>query len=319
MRVAVTGASGFAGSWIASELAARGHEVHAFGRRAAADLGVEVPNYLQWDITTRLTAVPAVDAVVHCAAHVGHWGPDSPYRAVNVEGTRNVLSAFPHAEPFVYVSTSSVYGPGHGGNVTETSAVGGAEMTAYARTKAEAERLVAASGRRALMLRPHIVYGPGDTTLLPRLLAARRKGTLLVPGDGRNRISVTHVLNLSHAVERSLLSAGAEGAFNIADAECPSVDELLKVTFERLALRTRLIHMPRRMAWAAAWAMEVAARWSGTPREPLLTRYVVASLADEHQLDISRARESLGYEPPWPFRDPWAELSRSTETPAGAV
>ena len=318
MRIAVTGASGFAGSWIARELAARGHEVHAFGRRAAGDLAVEVPNYLQWDITTRRTAA-SIDAVVHCAALVGHWGAERPYRAVNVEGTRNVLAAFPTAEPLVYVSTSSVYAPGHGGSVTEASPLGGAELTAYARTKAGGEGVLATSGRRAVILRPHVVYGPGDTTLLPRLLAARRKGTLVVPGDGRNRISVTHVLNLSHAVERALLSAGAEGVFNIADAECPSVDELLEATFERLALPTRLFHLPRVVAWAAAWAMELAARRSGRAREPRLTRYVVASLADEHRLDIARARESLGYDPRWTFRDPWPEPSRAAETPAGAI
>ena len=318
MRIAVTGASGFAGSWIARDLAARGHEVHAFGRRASGDLAVEVPNYLQWDITTRRTAAP-VDAVVHCAAHVGHWGAEAPYHAVNVEGTRNVLAAFPTAEPLVYVSTSSVYASGHGGSVTETAAVGGAGLNAYARTKAEGERVVATSGRRAIILRPHVVYGPGDTTLLPRLLAARRKGMLIVPGDGRNRLSVTHVLNLSHAVERSLLAAGAEGVFNIADVECPSVDELLEATFERLALPTRLIHLPRRIAWAAAWTMEMAARRSGRPREPLLTRYVVASLADEHRLDITRARESLGYDPRWTFRDPWPEPLHAAEMPAGAA
>lgn len=318
MRIAVTGASGFAGGWIARELAARGHEVHGFGRRSAGDLAFDLPNYQQWDITTRRTAA-SIDAVVHCAAHVGHWGAEPPYRAVNVEGTRNVLAAFPTAEPFVYVSTSSVYAPGHGGSVTETSPVGGAELTAYARTKAEGERVVATSGRRAIILRPHVVYGPGDTTLLPRLLAARRKGMLVVPGDGRNRISVTHVLNLSHAVERSLLSAGAEGVFNIADVECPSVDELLEATFERLALPTRLIHLPRGVAWAAAWAMEMAARRSAPGREPLLTRYVVTSLADEHRLDVARARDSLGYDPRWTFRDPWPEPSRTVETPAGVV
>ena len=318
MRIGVTGASGFVGSWIARELAARGHDVHAFGRRPAGALPVEVPNYLQWDITSR-RAMPRVDAVVHCAAHVGHWGADAPYHAVNVEGTRNVLAAFPTAEPFVYVSTSSVYDPRHGGSVTETTAAGGPGLTAYARTKVEGERVVATSGRRAVILRPHVVYGPGDTTLLPRLLAARRRGMLVVPGNGRNRISVTHVLNLSHAVERSLLSAGAEGVFNIADAECPSVDELLEATFERLALPTRLIHLPRTVAWAAAWMMEMAARRSGTAREPLLTRYVVASLADEHRLDIARARESLGYEPRWTFRDPWAARSHAAETTAGAI
>jgi nucleoside-diphosphate-sugar epimerase len=226
---------------------------------------------------------------------------------VNVEGTRRVLEAFENAQPFVYVSTSSVYDAGHGGRLTEDAPTGHKALTAYARTKIEGERLVAASGRRSIILRPHIVYGPGDTTLLPRLLAARRRGWLPVPGNGANRVSVTHVLNLSHAVERSLLSAGAEGVFNIADAESPSVDELLQTTFGRLGLKTRLLHIPRPVAWAAAWAGESLARQLRVRREPLLTRYVVASLADDHLLDISRARESLGYAPQSTFRDPWPD------------
>ena len=307
MRVAVTGASGFAGSWIARELAAHGHEVHAFGRRPAADLAVPLPNYSQWDLVRDRGVVPSVDAVVHGAARVGHWGDEPAYRAVNVEGTRRVLAAFDNAEPFVHVSTSSVYDAGHGGRLTESAPAGHEARTAYARTKIEGERLVAASGRRAVILRPHIVYGPGDTTLLPRLLAARRRGWLAVPGNGANRVSVTHVLNLSHAVERSLLSAGAQGVFNIADAESPSVDELLQATFGRLGLPTRLVHIPRPVAWAAAWASETLARGLRARREPLLTRYVVASLADDHLLDISRARESLGYEPRSTFRDPWVD------------
>lgn len=163
-----------------------------------------------------------------------------------------------------------------------------------------------ASRRRSVILRPHIVYGAGDTTLLPRLVSARRFGSLPVPGNGANRVSVAHVLNLSQAVERSLLAAGAEGVFNIADEVASTVDELLRVTFERLDLATRLIYIPRAVAWAAALASETATRWSSARSEPLLTRYAVASLADEHMLDISCAQESLGYAPRRSFPDGWA-------------
>lgn len=306
MRVAVTGASGFVGSWIARDLAAQGHDVLAFGRRAVAELPAHLPNYRQWDITSVPAGVPRVDAVVHCAARVGQWGDGEAYHATNVAGTRHVLSAFESAELFIYVSTSSVYGPGPHRHLAEDSAIGADALTAYARTKAEGERLVITSGRRAIILRPHIVYGPGDTTLLPRLIAARRRGTVTVPGNGANRVSVTDVRNLTHGVERALAVAGASGTFNIADDEAPTVDALLRTTFERLGLPTRLVYIPRPIAMAAATAVETAARWRGATSEPLLTRYVVASLADEHTLDISRARRSLGYDPRHRFRD--AEL-----------
>jgi nucleoside-diphosphate-sugar epimerase len=304
MRVAVTGASGFVGGWIVRELVRRGHTVHAFGRRSASQLSRGIPNYRQWDLADGLVPVPAVDAVVHCAAHVGHWGDEAAYERVNVQGTRHVLAAFEGVEPFIYVSTSSVYAPGRAGRaIAEDAPIGGAGLTAYARTKAAAEGIVATSNRRAVVLRPHIVYGPGDTTLLPRLLKARRNGYLAVPGTGRNRVSVTHVLNLALAVERALVVAGARGIYNVADAEAPSVAALLHATFEQLALPTRLVFVPRRLAWEGARLIEAVHRRSGAVREPLLTRYVVASLADEHVLDIGRARVALGYDPRFTLRE----------------
>jgi len=303
MRVAVTGASGFVGGWVARELTAAGHDVHAFGRRPADRIHARLPNYRQWDITSGPIRVPHVDAVVHCAALVGQWGESDRYEVTNVAGTRHVLSAFDSAELFVYVSTSSVYGPGDHRRLSEDAPIGASTLTAYARTKAEGERLVSASAHRAIILRPHIVYGPGDTTLLPRLVAARRRGTLTVPGNGTNRVSVTHIRNLTHGVERALAVTGARGTFNIADDDTPTVDALLRTTFERLGLSTRLVYIPRAIAMAAAVAIEGAARLRGATREPLLTRYVVASLADEHTLNTSRARESLGYDPRHRFRD----------------
>lgn len=297
MRVAVTGASGFVGGWVARHLAEEGHDVLSFGRRASERLPADLPNYRQWDISAGPIVIPPVDAVVHCAAHVGHWGEASAYHAVNVTGTSHVISTSESAELFVYVSTSSVYGPGNHRDVSEDATIDPGALTAYARTKAEGERLVRASGRRAVILRPHIVYGSGDTTLLPRLIAARRRGTLTVPGDGTNRLSVTDVRNLAQAVSQALVAQGVNGIFNIADAEAPTVDELLRTTFKRLGLPTRIRYLPRPLAMAAAVVSETAARMRRASAEPLLTRYVVSSLADEHTLDISRARNSLGYAP----------------------
>lgn len=297
MRVAVTGASGFVGGWVARHLAEAGHDVLSFGRRARGRLPVDLPNYRQWDISAGPSVVPPVDAVIHSAAHVGHWGDASVYQAVNVAGTHHVLASCAAAELFVYISTSSVYGPGNHRDVSEDATIDPGALTAYARTKAEGERLVRDSGRRAVILRPHIVYGSGDTTLLPRLIAARRRGTLTVPGDGTNRLSVTDVRNLAHAVSQALVAEGVNGTFNIADAEAPTVDELLRTTFERLGLPTRIRYLPRPLAMAAAIVSETAARMRRPTGEPQLTRYVVSSLADEHTLDISRARDSLGYDP----------------------
>ncbi len=304
MRIAVTGASGFMGGCLARRLADRGHTVFAYGRRPVAALAQPLPHYEQWDICAGPTKASEVEAVVHCAARVGDWGSDADYRRVNVQGTRAVLKTFARSDRFVHVSSASVYsGDRPNRQLTEDASVGSGLHTAYARTKAEAERVVLASGRPAVILRPHIVYGPGDTTLLPRVLAARRFGWLAVPGNGRNRISVTHVFNFTHAVERALESTVTHGIFNVADREDASVDELLRTLLPRSGIALRLFYVPRPIAWAAATVSERAWRLAGKSQAPRLARYLVAKLADEHTLDLTRAYNLLGYAPRHTFRD----------------
>lgn len=304
MRVAVTGASGFVGGRLALALAAAGHEIHAYGRRPAGTHSRELPDYSSWDLLAGPIAAPRVDAVVHCAALVGDWGPEARYRAVNVEGTRAVLDSFSSDTRVVFVSSSSVYSDDvPKSQIGEDAHIGACRHSAYSRTKAAAEALVRSRRRDVIILRPHIVYGPGDTTLLPRVLEARRFGMLPVPGDGRNRLSVTHVENLAHAVDLALRNQSASGVFNIADAEATSLDELLRVFLARRGVPTRITYIPRAAAWRIAAALEGVWPAGSAPRGPLLTRYVVAQLADEHTLDITRARRVLGYVPRWSFRD----------------
>jgi nucleoside-diphosphate-sugar epimerase len=242
--------------------------------------------------------------VVHCAAHVGQWGPEHDYRAVNVDGARCVLNTFRHATRFVHISTASVYATDQPRvRVCEEARIGGPLLTAYSRTKADAERLLTASGRALLILRPHVVYGPGDTTLWPRVLAARRGGWLPLPGDGLNRISVTSVFNLAHAVQLALEGPVASGVFNIADDEEPTVNDLVRTMLQRHGVGDRLLHLPHSMARALAAMSEGAWRLARRSTEPMLTRYAVANLAEPLTLDVSRARTQLGYAPRWNFRN----------------
>lgn len=304
MRVAVTGASGFMGGVLALALDAAGHEVFSFGQRRADQTGIPLPSYTQWNVISALSKKPAVDAVVHCAAKLGDWGAEDEYVRVNVEGTRRVLDTFSDAGRFIHVSSASVYSSDQSGqNLSEDASVGRGLHTAYARSKAAAERMLAASGRDVIILRPHIVYGPGDTTLMPRVLAARRFGCLAVPGNGRNPVSVTHIGNFVHAVQRVLELKLSSGIFNIADAEAPPVGELLDTLLAMNGAPTRLLFIPRSLAWGAAVASENAAKLLRRQTAPRLTRYLVTQVADGHTLNLRRAFETLGYEPRHTFRD----------------
>ena len=304
VRVAVTGASGFVGGHVANRLRRAGHTVLAYGRRPARELATLQPGYTAWDIATTAIDAPPVDAVVHCAALVGDWGPDEAYDAANVEGTRNVARSFGNATRVVFMSTSSVYSDDVAKvHVRESASTGECRHSAYGRSKARAEAVVREAWPSAVILRPHIVYGPGDTTLLPQVLASIRLGCLPVPGRGQNLLSVTHVDNLAMAVECALRDASGGGVFNVSDADTVSVDELLRTVLARIGVSARLVHLPREVAWGAATLLERV--WPSTVgrRGPPLTRYVVGQLADEHTLDISRARTILGYVPRWTYRD----------------
>ncbi|GLC25643.1 NAD-dependent epimerase/dehydratase family protein [Roseisolibacter agri] len=339
MRIAVTGASGFVGGRVARALAAAGHTVLPYGRRPAAALREPLPGYVAWDVTGGPIDAPAVHAVVHCAARVDDWGPESAFHAANVEGTRAVLATWPRAARVVYVSTSSVYSDGvRMVDVREDAPTGDCALSAYARTKAAGERLVLALGARGVVLRPHVVYGPGDTTLMPRVLAARWprvrattyagrwqvRRVVPVPDGGRHRLSSTHVDNLVHAIERALAVQDAHGAFNVADAGAPrTARELLYRVLSDSGQPADVVSVPAAVAMRVAAAAEWTWRLAGARRGPPITRYAVAQLSEEHTLDTTRAREVLGYRPRWkagegPLRDP-GEIRTWTRVRIGPV
>lgn len=291
MRLAVTGATGFVGAAVCRAAADADWSVLALGRRAGADL--------RWDITDGpLPGPPRVDAVVHCAGSVSDTAPRRAQWTANVQGTANVLESFPTAR-FVHISTASVYDPLRPTVLaTEDRAPVERYPDAYGASKAAAERLVRDRRPDAVVLRPHAVYGPGDTTLLPRVLGAVRRGRLVAVGDGTQLVSLTSVANLAQAC---LLAAGggAGGVFNVSD-DCPVrlADALAAVLAERgIAAGVRFV--PLAVAWPLACAAEAAHRWlrSADARPPRLTRYAVTHLAHERTLDITAARTRLGYRP----------------------
>ncbi|MDP9240114.1 MAG: NAD(P)-dependent oxidoreductase [Actinomycetota bacterium] len=282
--VAVTGASGFCGGWVARAASAAGARVVCLGRRPGP-----VGELRPWDATAGASDLSEVDVVIHLAAAVGDPGAgpatERRFHAVNVTGGARLLDEA-HGRPVVWMSSASVYNPRVSRHsVGEDHPVGGG-LNAYARTKAAGDLLARQAG--AVVLRPHAVYGPGDAHLLPRLQRAVRRGVAVLPGRDV-QLSVTAVQNLADACLAAL--RWPAGAYNIADAEPQSRDTLVRTALAAAGTPVRVRHVPAGIAGAAA---AVAARLP--IRDPLLTAYAVDQLSHDIVLDTTKAR-SLGWQP----------------------
>ena len=213
----LTGASGFIGGQIALRLLAAGRRVRVLSRRPLPELeklGAElVPGDLH-DQAALHCGCEGAGTVFHVAGRVGVWGPDAYFFRVNVEGTRHVIAACRVAGVRRLVYTSSPSAVYHGGDlvgVDESAPLCTAAPCAYPTSKAAAERLVTEAHGATLAtisLRPHLVWGPGDKNVVPRLLALARKGRMKIIGPGRNQVDVTHITNVvdAHLLAEQALS-----------------------------------------------------------------------------------------------------------------
>ena len=298
MRVAVTGASGFVGRQTVAHLLAAGHEVVALSRRRVPERAGLV--HRPWDLTTgRLADAPRVDAVVHAAARVDEWDPWPVHDAVTVRGTRAVLDTWP-ATRVVLISSASIYPLRGGGRprwiLTEDDAPTRRPLSAYTRAKIAQERLVLAKGN-AVVLRPHAVHGTGDTTLLPRLARARRRGRLVCPGGGRTRVHLTDVRLVASAAARACESDCGATVLNVADERPLELRDIVIGVAAANGWHERPLFTGAPAAWAAALASEGTARLLRSRTALLLTAYGVSHLAVSRAFATTALREHLGLTP----------------------
>ena len=308
----LTGASGFIGGKIADRLRHEGRRVRAFARRPLPELearGIEVVVGELTDDAALRRACAGVDTIFHVAARVGVWGPEEEFRRVNIEGTAALLAAAraQGVARFIFTSSPSViYSGGDLRGVDESAPLCTAAPCAYPTSKAAAERLVRAANSpqlRTVALRPHLVWGPGDHHLVPRVIALARAERLRIVGTGENRVDLTHIDNVVSAhllAERALAAADAPAAgraYFITNGEpvalWPWINELL-LRVGAMPIRRRL---SRRRATAVGAVCE--ALWTLFPLggEPPMTRFAAKELATDHWFSIEAARRDLGYVP----------------------
>ena len=306
MRVLITGGSGFLGRHIAARLLADGQSVRLLGRDFGEVAGLLAAGAepLRADLRDRAAVVEAcrgADAVVHSGALSAPWGPPASFAAVNVGGTQAVVAGcLRHGVGrLVLISSPSVIFSGRDHvAATEAAPYPRRFSSAYARSKAQAEQVVrAATALPSVILRPKALFGPGDRSLLPRLVAAARAGRLPQIGAGHNLVDVTYVENAAHAAALALTAQAATGGtYHITNDEHVPLWALIRTVLRRLGISDQLRAVPLPAMLAVAALMEARAALTG--REPLLTRYSVAILARTQTYDIAAARRELGYAPP---------------------
>jgi nucleoside-diphosphate-sugar epimerase len=308
-RVLVTGASGFLGGHVVRALAARGIAVRAQGRdasRLAFGSGVDACRCDLTDLPALTAAAQGCDAVVHSAALAAPWGPRQDFIDANVTGTANVLAAAraTGVDRFVHISSPAVIFDGRDQVLLDDTAPYAPRHTSeYGRTKEMAEALVraAAGTMETVILRPKAIYGAGDRALVPRLIAAARRGALPQIGDGSNAVDVTHVDDVVQAIECALVTERGVGAtFMITGDEHVPLWPMIRELLSGMNLPAPARQIPVGAALVAAGAMEMMSVL--TRREPPLTRYAVQILARTQTYDISRAKALLGYVPQVPTR-----------------
>jgi nucleoside-diphosphate-sugar epimerase len=308
MKVLVTGGRGLLGSAVVRELAARGHLVTSFQRSSAGHApGVRE---VLGDVTDPLAVTSAMagqEAVVHLAARVSMVGPWAEFERVNVGGTRAVLDAAAAAgvTRLVHVSSPSVAHAGEPLVGAPAQAADPAHARGnYARSKAQAELLALAADSPDLavtVVRPHLVWGPGDTQLIGRIAERARAGRLVLVDDGAALIDTTYIDNAAEAVaqalERCTLPDVRGRAFVISNGQPRTVFELVS----RIALAAGgtppTSHLPFPVARSAGALVERAWVRSGRPDEPPLTAFVAEQLATAHWFDQRETRMALDWRP----------------------
>lgn len=310
MKVLVTGGAGFMGERICRMLKARGDQVAAFQRGdhpALARAGVDIVRGDLRDAARLNEAVSGCDAVIHVAGKAGTWGPYDEYFSVNVEGTENVIAACRQAgvRHLVYTSSPSVV---HGGGDIEggdESLPYPAEFSApYPATKALAEQRVLAADDETLAtvaLRPHLIWGPGDPQLLPRLLQRAAAGPIRLPA-GNKLIDSVFVDNAARAHVQALdaldTNPACRGrAYFISNGEPWPQGELMAALLEAAGKQADIRAIHPGLAKTVGALYETLWKATGRQTEPPITRWSAEQLCTAHWYDISAARRDLAYEP----------------------
>jgi nucleoside-diphosphate-sugar epimerase len=311
MKALVTGGGGFLGKAIIKRLVARGDEVRSFSRNphpALTELGVEHWRGELSDAEAVKSAAEGCDIVFHVAAKAGVWGPYAEFYEANVLGTKNVLAACRHhgIQRLVHTSSPSVVFDGSDMEGVDESVPYPDHFEAYyPQTKAEAEQLVLQANGQTLAtvaLRPHLIWGPEDNHLVPRILERGAKGALRKLGTRECLADTIYIDNaaLAHlqaADHLDIGSAVAGKAYFLSQGEPLPIWDVVNRILEAGGLPPVTRTISPALAYKIGAIMEKVYDVFKIKGEPRMTRFVAKELSTSHWFDLSAARRDFGYKP----------------------
>ena len=306
-KILITGATGFLGSRLVEKMSTiDGLKILATGRTFKNQNIIKKSNleYILGDLEDNKfieTIINGIDAIIHTAALSSQMGNPKDFHRTNIEVTKQLLKVAiaKRVKKFIFISSPSVYFRfKHQLELKESDPLP-KPINPYSYSKREAEKLVQSSGIPYIILRPRALIGRGDKVIMPRILRAHSEGRLMRMGDESNRIDITPVSNVVDAI---ILALDAENKavnqiYNISNGR----PELLWPVLDKLLLKleetppTKKISL--RLVLVIAKLMELHAKWINGYREPALTVYGVGTLTMSFGMDISKAKNLLGYHP----------------------
>lgn len=316
-RYLVTGGGGFVGKALCRELKRQGHYVLSLSRGAYPDLEAAGIHTKQVDISSDLDSwvglFEGIDGVFHTAAKVNMWGDYEDFYTTNVIGTRNVMAACRRSgvKRLVYTSSPSVIHTGENlRNVDESLEYPKHFHAFYPQTKAQAEEEALGADHHGVMqtvaLRPHLIWGPNDTNLIPTILERARAGRLIRIGSGENMVDLTYI---DDCVRAHILAMKAlENTPDVVSGKAYFISQGDPVNMWQWINQVLAVHglspikraLSTRVAYPLACAMEYGAKalsLVGIKVTPLLTRFLVSEMSTDHYFNIARAKRDLGYFP----------------------
>lgn len=305
----VTGGGGFVGKAVVLQLLQHGIDVRVLGRNNYPDLAAIGVTCIQGDLASSgdvKAACKGVDVVFHVAALAGIWGPWKDYYTTNVLGTENVLNACKEncTQALVYTSTPSVvFDRKDIVNGDESLAYPSEFLCSYAKSKVAAEKAILVNDVvPSCALRPHLIWGPNDPHLLPRLLEAGRKKQLKIVGDGTNLVDISYIDNVAHA---HILAAhnltgeksAAGQAYFISQDKPVNLWNWINDLFGLMGVEKITKRVPYKTAYRVGAGLELLYKVTGKSGEPRMSRFLAEQLAKSHYFSCEKACRDLGFTP----------------------